>query len=465
MASITKEANGRRTVQFVAPDGKRKSIRLGKTAQRNAEKVKLHVEMIVAATIAGHAVDDETARWLAGLEQPMHDKLAAVGLATKRQAAELSSFIAAYVEERVDVKPATKEVWNQGRNGLVAFLGADRSLRNVTSGDADGYKLHLIGQKLAPYTIRKRLQFAKMIFRAAVRRKLMPSNPFADVNVPAVMSDRQRFITPEETARLLDAAPDGDWRMIIALSRYAGLRCPSEVLSLRWQDVDWQAGRMIVTAPKTEHHPGKGTRVVPIFGDLRPWLEQAYEAAPEGAVYVVDERYRRSANSKSGWRNCNLRTQFERIITRAGLTPWPRLFHNLRSSCETELIKRHPMPAVVAWLGHTEEIALRHYCQVTDADFAQAASHRTPTEPKDDAKKAVQNPVQQPADSSRNASHEESETAVLRGDSSSCETLQPARRMGWDSNPRMAFTINGFQDRRLQPLGHPSPSRRQGRCW
>lgn len=29
-------------------------------------------------------------------------------------------------------------------------------------------------------------------------------------------------------------------------------------------------------------------------------------------------------------------------------------------------------------------------------------------------------------------------------------------RMGWDSNPRDAFTSAGFQDRCLQPLGHPS---------
>ena len=28
--------------------------------------------------------------------------------------------------------------------------------------------------------------------------------------------------------------------------------------------------------------------------------------------------------------------------------------------------------------------------------------------------------------------------------------------MGWDSNPRDALTPAGFQDRCLQPLGHPS---------
>ena len=84
--------------------------------------------------------------------------------------------------------------------------------------------------------------------------------------------------------------------------------------------------------------------------------------------------YRQSANSPSGWRNCNLRTQFLRIIKRAGLKPWPRLFHNLRANRETELAKAYPIHVVTAWLGNTPRIALKHYLQVTDADFERAAA-------------------------------------------------------------------------------------------
>jgi hypothetical protein len=54
-------------------------------------------------------------------------------------------------------------------------------------------------------------------------------------------------------------------------------------------------------------------------------------------VYVVDGNHREAANTASGWRNCNLRTQFERIVKRTGLTPWPKLFHAMRASRETEL--------------------------------------------------------------------------------------------------------------------------------
>ena len=75
--------------------------------------------------------------------------------------------------------------------------------------------------------------------------------------------------------------------------------------------------------------------MVPLFPKLRPYLEEANGLAPVGTVYVV-ERYRKGSMGPKGWRNCNLRTQFERIIKRAGLEPWPRLFHNLRASRETE---------------------------------------------------------------------------------------------------------------------------------
>ena len=131
--------------------------------------------------------------------------------------AALGAFIDEYVSRRVDVKPATKEIWRQGKMGLVGFFGADRPMREITPGDADNYKLHMIGLGLAPMTVRKRLQFSKTIFRAAVRHKLIAADPFAEVTVQPVMPDRTRFVTREETDRLLGTCPNLDWRLIVAL--------------------------------------------------------------------------------------------------------------------------------------------------------------------------------------------------------------------------------------------------------
>ncbi len=69
------------------------------------------------------------------------------------------------------------------------------------------------------------------------------------------------------------ACPDDQWRLIFALARYGGLRIPSEIQKLQWADIDWEKSRFTVYSPKTEHVDGKGTRQVPLFPELRPYLE------------------------------------------------------------------------------------------------------------------------------------------------------------------------------------------------
>ena len=267
--------------------------------------MKRYVELILSANRVGNAVDDRTADWLASCDAEMLDKLAIAGLidapAEKPAAATLAQFITRYVASRTDVKPATKEVWRQGELGLSNHFGAARELSAITPGDADGYKLALVAEGLASLTIRKRLQFAKTIFRAAVRHKLIADNPFADVTIKTGMPDRGHFISHADTAALLKACEtlaksQLDWQLMIGLARYGGLRCPSEVLSLRWRDIDWATERINVQSPKTEHHPGKDCRKIPLFPELKELLETAKKAAPKGAVYIVDERFRRSSN-------------------------------------------------------------------------------------------------------------------------------------------------------------------------
>ena len=102
---------------------------------------------------------------------------------------------------------------------------------------------------------------------------------------------------------------------------------------------------------------------MPLFPELRKPLLELFSQMPEGSEYVIT-RYRGT--------NANLRTQFERILTRAGVSPWPRLFQNLRSTRANELCRIHPSHVAAAWLGHSEEVADEHYRNVTDADFDKA---------------------------------------------------------------------------------------------
>ena len=140
---------------------------------------------------------------------------------------------------------------------------------------------------------------------------------------------------------------------------------------------------MVIHSPKTEHHAGGESRVIPLFPELRPYLEEVWEQAEPGTEFVIT-RYRQ--------KNVNLRTQLQKIIKRAGLKPWPKLFQNLRASRATELVNSFPGHVAAAWLGHCEAIAEKHYWQVTDDHFEQAIS-------------AAQNPAQQAHGMGRKVSH------------------------------------------------------------
>ena len=82
--------------------------------------------------------------------------------------------------------------------------------------------------------------------------------------VPVVMrvfhnSKRQEFISREDIQKVLDACPDNEWRLIFALARYGGLRIPSELYGLIWDDILWDKERFVIHSPKTEHNEGKKT--------------------------------------------------------------------------------------------------------------------------------------------------------------------------------------------------------------
>jgi hypothetical protein len=90
----------------------------------------------------------------------------------------------------------------------------------------------------------------------------------------------------------------------------------------------------------------------------------------DGATYVIT-RYRNPA--------VNIRTQFLRILAKAGIEPWPKLFQNLRSSRQTELTESWPAHVVCAWIGNSEVVARDHYLQITDEHFAKAAEAASET--------------------------------------------------------------------------------------
>jgi integrase len=290
-----------------------------------------------------------------------------VGSIGHRTSGTLGGFLDEYIGSRSDIKTGTRDHFKSAQRWLEKYLGADRDMASVTAGEADAYRIWL-GSKggQAENTARRLCSRAKQFFRAALRRKLITENPFGEMKKLVVGPSperRVRFIDSATAQQVLAACPDDEWRVIFALVRFGGLRCPSEITPLKWTDINFEEGKITVTCVKTEHHDGRGMRVIPLFDELRDHLVAWRSKAPTELPWVIG----RVRSNKT-----NLRTQLVRIIEEAGLKAWPKLFQNLRSTRETELMETFPAHVVCAWMGNTPKVAAKHYLQVTDEHFAKA---------------------------------------------------------------------------------------------
>jgi integrase len=370
MATVVTYNGGLRRIEFsLTPNGPRKTVRLGRVSAKVADGWKSKIEAIVADKALQRAHDAEVAAWLAKLDESMLARMRAADLADGVGLSQttLSAFLERYFGALTG-KPSTRTFYGHTRRNLEEHFGKSKVVREIGAAEADGWRAWLIEhEKLSAATVARRVIAARTFWRKAVRWKLASENPFEDVKAGHQANDARKVFVPHSVIdKIMAEAPDAEWRAIIALSRYGGLRCPSEHYALRWRDIDWERGAIRVTVPKLAHIEHCAFRTVPLFPELRDVLLELFDATPEGAEYVIS-RHRLGA--------MNLRQQFTRIIAQAGAKPWPRLFHNLRASRESELMRDYDLATVCKWIGNSPAVAARHYATSIDldADFRRAA--------------------------------------------------------------------------------------------
>ena len=419
MASIVRkktETGVRYDIQLSPGENEsRPKISLGGISKKQADTAKRNIENLIKCKNTGVVISPAAQEWLDGIADGLRKRLETLGIiepSNKGREFTVAEWVDKYIEGRSDVAANTLKNYNDAYAKMSAFFRG-QYISEITVQQAKDFRVYLksvVG--LSESTLRRTIGRARQFFNAAIDAELISKNPFKGQKV-TVKANESRFfdITPEMAEKVLDACPDTQWRLIFGLCRYGGLRCPSEVLRLTWQDIDFENDRFTVHASKTEHHEDSGIRTVPMFPELRPLFQDAFDLAKEGDVYCIT-RYRDTS--------ANLRTQLTKIIKRAGLEPWPKRFQNLRSTRETELLKmtNGNIKAVCRWIGNSPKIALEHYLQVTEKTEREAVE----TSLLCHAEKRVQNVVQTTAAPARMASHEHQED--LGVSPYSCESKQ-----------------------------------------
>jgi len=283
------------------------------------------------------------------------------------------------------------------RNGVESYVNPE----TITEKEAQEYEVWLsshrvkkdkvIAAKIKPGTIATRLQHGIEFFKAMFDTKLITHNPFTSVkSIKDADSLQHVYIPAKDIHHVMKFAPDTEWRLMIAFWRFGGLRRSSEVLRLKWEYVLWDQGKIIVPSSKTAHH-GKSSRTIPIFHELSDPLRDCQAKAGKGAVYVIEKHcprmMRMSEDRKEGNYLANLIPQFNKIVESAGLKPWPMPGHNLRGSLVTDLYDgKYPnigIHTIAKWLGHSPEVAMKHYARVKESDYEKARSNPEENTPED----------------------------------------------------------------------------------
>ena len=441
MASIIRQKTNKGIRYFIqlspGENEARPKIALGKVNRKQAESARTGIEELVKCSDVNAVISPVVQEWLGGISDGFRKRLEVLGIiepTSSGQSFTVAEWTSRYIKSRPDVKDITIGKWQNTANKLSTFFKG-QTIDKVTIQQAKDFRVYLksvVG--LSENTLRRIIGLSRQFFKAAIEAEYINKNPFMGQPV-AIRANTARFfyVTQEMALKVLDACSDAQWRLIFGLARWGGLRCPSEVLRLKWQDIDFEHNQFTVYASKTEHHADGGVRTVPMFPELRLLFQDAFDNAKDGDVYCIT-RYRGSST--------NLRTQLYKIIRRAGLEPWPKIFQNLRSTRETELFKmtNGNVKAVCSWIGNSPEIAMQHYAQVTEADLQEAAKMTL----LDDAEKRVQNTVQTAAEPPRTESHEVNNSSDVNP--YDCESLQEA-----------AITRNSLQNKDLYPQGDSNP--------
>jgi integrase len=143
---------------------------------------------------------------------------------------------------------------------------------------------------------------------------------------------------------------------------FGGLRS-SEILRAEWEDVRHKESLLAVRGSKGRHGGGMRRREIPLFGEIAAALEGLRAERPGASGRIVLSY---SDSSAMG-------VLMGRIIHGAGLTDWERPFQNLRATRSTELIQLGtPIHNYCRWLGHSIQVALRHYAQTRPEDVQRA---------------------------------------------------------------------------------------------
>jgi len=234
-----------------------------------------------------------------------------------------------------------------------------RSLKEITPAliaeIRDKYLYEEInGKKKAPATVVKYLITLSHVMSMCVNEwQWLEANPVAKVSKPTVSNCRTRFLDDSERIRLLQACQASKnpyLYTIVVLALSLGFR-RSELLNLKWSDVDWERERIVLRETKNGE-----VRVLPLVGYCKQLLKELEQSRKMNSFLLFPGTDpKRPVDFRSAWLVAVKNAKLEDVN-----------FHTLRHSFASYCIMGGSSLTEIGDLMGNKSVTKR-YCHLSDA--------------------------------------------------------------------------------------------------
>jgi integrase len=305
MGYLVKDARGRSPFWYAVyrcADGieRRKSTKCtGKAAAREILRGLESAELLGAT---GHAVEEQ-------FRALIRETMARV---TGRKMVDptIRDHLAAWLKaEEGTVAAATLLRYRQVAGAFEAWLGPRAAARLDAAGKELflDYRADLQKAGHSPQNINQIFKILRRPFKAAADERLIQHQPLGAVKRLRGAAAVKGVFTPEQIAQLLAAAPDDEWRALIALGYFTGGRL-IDLSRLTWGA--WERGEENAISFNQKKTGGGVT--IPVHPELARYLNQLPGGV--GKAFLLPRLATKSGAGKSG-----LSMAFKRIMAAAGI--------------------------------------------------------------------------------------------------------------------------------------------------
>ena len=250
----------------------------------------------------------------------------------------------------------TQKDYIQIIKSFAAFLG--RSPDTATFEDIRRFQLHVAASGVGAGAINRYVSALRFFFRVTLKRYAIVEHTHFihhPRKLPAVLS-------PQEVARLLDAAPGLKYKAALSVAYGAGLRA-AEVVSLKVSDID--SKRMIIRVEQGKGHKDRNVMLSPhLLELLRAWWKAAH---PQGWLFPGRDPVQPMTTRQLN-RACHAAAQLAEIDKRVSL-------HTLRHSFATHLLEQNTDIRVIqVLLGHAKLDSTALYARVATKTISEVVS-------------------------------------------------------------------------------------------